>query len=169
MTVASFARRPPRCALVNVDTAEHIEALFNPPELTEKIGISWQKLTVLGMSHQVHQYQHTQSRAFSGVEFYLDRLLKGASDDARDVLEFRRFLLSFTVPAAAEVGEIPGAPSRCLIIWPGFMTVESSISTVEFTYRSFAVDGSVLRYTAAVTFDEVLDVRVTAEERRRDG
>jgi hypothetical protein len=169
MGAQSFSRRPPRCALVNVETAEHVEALFNPPELTEKIGISWQKLTVLGMSHQVHQYQHTQSRSFSGVEFYLDRLLHGPDESAPDIMEFRRFLLSFTVASAGQLDELPGAPARCLIIWPGFLTVESSISSVEFRYRAFAIDGPVLRYTAAVKFDEVLDVRVTAEERRRDG
>ncbi len=169
MEAQSFVRRPERCALVNVETAEHVDALFNPTEFSEKIGISWQKLTVLGMSHQVHQYQHTLSRSFSGVEFYLDRLLRNPDDSAPDIMDFRRFLLSFTVPSAGTIEELPGAPARCLIIWPGFLTVESSISSVEFKYSAFALDGSVLRYTATIQFDEVLDVRVTAEARRRDG
>ena len=170
MDTQSFVRRPERCAIVNVENAEHMEVLFNPAEFSEKIGISWQRVSAVGMSHEVPHYGHTKSRAFSGVEFFLDRLLRRADSRAPDIMEFRRFLLSFTVPSESGlVDGLPGAPSRCLVIWPGFLTVESTISSVEFKYESFALDGSVLRYVAAVQFDEVLDVRVTAEERRRDG
>lgn len=39
---------------------------------------------------------------------------------------------------------------------------------MEFSYRELAVDGTVLIYTASVEFEEILDVRVSSEERRRD-
>ena len=53
-----------------------------------------------------------------------------------------------------------------LFIWPEAVTVECVVGSVEFTYRQLAVDGTVLIYAANVTFEEILDTRVTSEELR---
>ncbi len=58
------------------------------------------------------------------------------------------------------------APSRVLFIWLGVVTIECVLASVEFQYKQLAVDGTVLVYTATVTFEEILDTRVTSEERR---
>lgn len=55
-----------------------------------------------------------------------------------------------------------------LLIWPGFITVEAVVLAVEFLYQRFAQDGSPLIYTATVTLEEVLDVRVTSEVLREE-
>ena len=78
MTIASAVARPPKCVLVNVSTAESIECLFNPTELTEKVEVNWSRLAVPGLSHQVLQFQNTGNRQLSGVEFYLDRFFAEA-------------------------------------------------------------------------------------------
>jgi len=41
------------------------------------------------------------------------------------------------------------------------------LTDLEFQYKQFAADGKVQVYTATVTFEEILDVRVTSEERRQ--
>ncbi len=166
MSLSSAVARPPRCALVNVTTGEHVEALFNPSQLTERVQVSYSRLQVLGLSHQPLQFQSTGNRTFGGVDFYLDRRFAQAQPGSPEILAFRAFLLALTVPPAGTEGVAQTAPPRALVIWPGLLTVEAVLTEVEFSYQELAVDGGVLVYTATVSFEEILDVRVTSEERR---
>ena len=65
MGIRDAVIRPPRCSLVNVTTAESIDCLFNPTQLTEKVQVNWNRLAVPGLSHQVLQYQSTGNRELS--------------------------------------------------------------------------------------------------------
>ena len=47
-----------------------------------------------------------------------------------------------------------------------YFAAECVVASVEFTYKQLAVDGTVLVYAASVTFEEILDTRVTSEELR---
>ncbi len=158
--------RPPRCSLVNVTTAESIDCLFNPTQLTEKVQVNWNRLAVPGLSHQVLQYQSTGNRELSSVEFYLDRLFASEQPGDTDILEFRAFLRALTVPPGETEGVVATAPPRTLFIWPEVLVVEAVLTSVEFQYRQFGVDGRVLVYAASVGFEEILDVRVTSEQLR---
>ena len=166
MAVSSALGRPPRCALVNVSTAEAIECLFNPKDLTEKIDVNWSRLAVPGLSHQVLQFQNTGNRQLSGVEFYLDRFFAAAGETDADLLDFRAFLRALTVPPEGTEGVPATSPPRVLFIWPEVITIECVIASVEFQYKQLAVDGTALVYTATVGFEEILDARVTSEELR---
>jgi hypothetical protein len=46
------------------------------------------------------------------------------------------------------------------------LTVETVITELEFQFRQFGADGSVLVYTATCTFEEILDHRITSEDLR---
>jgi len=159
--------RPPRCALVNVTTGESMECLFNPTQLSEKLQVNWNRQVVPGLSHQVLQFQSTSNRQLVGVEFYLDRFLAAEEPGDPNILRFRDFLRALTVPPAATEGVLPTAPPRVLVIWPNVLTIECVIASVDFQYRQLAVDSSLLAYTATVTFEEILDMRVTSEDLRR--
>ena len=137
--------RPPRCVLVNVDSGESMECLFNPAQLSEKWQVQWNRLVVPGLSHQPLQFQGTGNRQLTNLEFYLDRFFAAEQPSAPDILGFRDFLGILTVPTNRDG---PSAPPRTLLIWPGFITVEGVLTEVEFQYRQFALDGSVLVYTA---------------------
>lgn len=158
--------RPPRCVLVNVTSGESLECLFNPTQLTEKVQVNWSRLAVPGLSHQVLQFQSTSNRQLAGVEFYLDRFFAIEQPGEPDVLDFRAFIRSLTVPPAGTEGVVDTAPPRTLFIWPEVVTIETVVTDVEFQYRQLGVDGRVLVYAATVSFEEILDVRVTSEERR---
>jgi hypothetical protein len=158
--------RPPRCVLVNVTSGESMECLFNPTQLTEKVQVNWSRLAVPGLSHQVLQFQSTSNRQLAGVEFYVDRFFAIEQPGEPDVLDFRAFIRSLTVPPARTEGVVDTAPPRTLFIWPEVVTIETVVMDVEFQYRQLGVDGRVLVYAATVTFEEILDVRVTSEERR---
>jgi len=160
--------RPPRCLLVNVTTGESMECLFNPTQLTEKVQVNWNRLAVPGLSHQVLQFQSTGNRQISGVEFYLDRFFATEQPGEPDILDFRAFLRALTVPPEGTEGVVDTAPPRTLLIWPDVITVETVVTDVEFQYRQVAVDGTVLVYAATVTFEEILDARVTSEALREE-
>ena len=158
--------RPPRCVLVNVTSGESMECLFNPTQLSEKLQVNWNRLAVPGLSHQVLQFQSTANRQLSGVEFYLDRYFAVGQPGDVNILEFRAFLRALTVPPEGTEDVAATAPPRVLFIWPEVVTVECVVASVEFTYKQLAVDGTVLVYAANVTFEEILDTRVTSEELR---
>jgi len=160
--------RPPRCVLVNVTSGESMEGLFNPTQLTEKVQVNWSRLAVPGLSHQVLQFQSTANRSLAGVEFYLDRFFATEQPGEPDIMEFRSFIRALTVPPSGTEGVVDTAPPRTLFIWPEVITVETVVTDVEFQYRQVAVDGRVLVYAATVTFEEILDVRVTSEELREE-
>ena len=162
------AGRPPRCVLVNVGTAEAIECLFNPTQLTEKLSVGWNRLAVPGLSHQVLQFQSTGNRRLDGVEFYLDRFFAAEQPGSPDIADFRRFLLALTVPPAGTEDVTGTAPPRVLFIWPGVLVMDAVVTDVEFQYRQMALDGRVLVYAASVGFEEILDLRATAETLREE-
>ena len=168
MGIELAVARPPRCVLVNVATGESMECLFNPTQLTEKVQVNYSRLAVPGLSHQVLQFQSTGNRQLAGVEFYLDRFFASEQPGAPDILAFRAFLRALTVPPGGTEGVPATAPPRVLFVWPEVLTVEAVVTDVEFQYRQVAVDGTVLVYAATVTFEEILDVRVTSEELREE-
>ena len=146
----SFAARAPRCTIANVDTGESIACLFNPAQLTEKLQANWNHRAVPGLSHQALQYQGTGNRQLSGAEFYVDRLFASRSGNEAHVGEFAAFL-------------------RALFIWPKLLTLECIVGSVEFSYRQCGADGAAMVYVATVSFEEVLDVRVTSAGLRAVG
>jgi len=168
MGIELAGSRPPRCTLVNVQTAESIDCLFNPTQLSEKVQVNWNRLTVPGLSHQVLQFQSTGNRQLPSVEFYLDKFFAAEQPGNPDILAFRGFLRALTVPPGGTEGVPATAPPRALFIWPGVLTIETVLTELEFQYKQFGVDGAALVYTATASFEEILDVRVTSEERREE-
>lgn len=166
ITVADI--RPPRCVLVNVGTGESMECLFNPTQLSEKVQVNWIRLSVLGLSHQVLQYQSTSNRQLTSVEFYLDRFFASEQPGDVDILAFRGFLRALTLPRQGADSVMHGAPPRTLFIWPRVITIETVLTSLEFQYRQLAVTGSVLVYAATVNFEEILDTRVTSQARGQE-
>ena len=159
---------PPKCMLVNLATNETQRCLLNPTQLVERVGVNWNRVPVLGLSHQPLQYQSTSNRQLPGVEFYVDKFFAAASPGDPDIQDFRNFLRALTVPPAPTIG-LPTAPPRVLVLWPRVLTLETVVTELEFSYRQFAGDLSLLVYAASVTFEEILDVRVTSETRRDGG
>lgn len=168
MTASAYPRAP-RCSIANLTTGETMEALFNPEQLKEKISVNWNRLPVPGLSHQVLQFQSTGNTVLSGLDFYLDRFFASKQSNAPEIMQFRAFLRSFTVPTEPVVGSPLVAPPRALFVWPGLFSMEAVVTEVEFTYKQFSVkDGQVLIYTAVLGLEQIRDERVTSEQLRRE-
>jgi hypothetical protein len=163
MPLSDALTTPPKCLLVNVASNESQSVLFNPTQLVERVSVNWNRLGVLGLSFQPLQYQNTSNRQLPSVEFYLDKSFAAEAPGDPDIDDFRSFLRAFTVPpASADMA----APPHALLIWPRVLTIETVFTELEFQYRVFGTDASCLIYVATVTFEEILDVRVTSEDRR---
>jgi hypothetical protein len=163
MPLSTAFTPPPKCLLVNVTSNETMQCLFNPTQLVERVGVTWNRQTVLGLSHQPLQYQSTSNRQLPGVEFYVDKFFAAQAPGDPDIDDFRSFLRALTVPPAST--EMT-APPRVLVIWPRVLVLETVLVELEFQYRAFGSDGGTLLYTATCTFEEILDARVTSEQRR---
>lgn len=163
MPLSTAFTPPPKCLLVNVGTNETMQCLFNPTQLVERVGVNWNRLDVLGLSHQPLQYKNTGNRQLPGVEFYMDRFFAAEAPGDPDIDDFRNFLRALTVPPASAEME---PPPRVLVIWPKVLVIETVLTELEFQYRVFGTDGSALIYTATCGFEEILDARVTSEQRR---
>jgi hypothetical protein len=57
-----------------------------------------------------------------------------------------------------------GEARRSSVLWT--TQPQCVVASVEFQYKQLALDGTVLVYTATVSFEEILDARVTSEEQR---
>ena len=55
-----------------------------------------------------------------------------------------------------------------LFVWPTVLSIETVLTDLEFQYKQFAGDATLLVYTAVVTFEEILDARVTSEDKRQE-
>ncbi len=158
--------RAPRCFLINVETTEMISCLFNPTRISEKVQVNWNRVTVPGLSHQLLQFQSTGNRQLPSVEFYLDKTFATQPRGDIDILDFRGFLRALTVPPKGTEGVPATAPPRTLFVWPHVVSVVGVLTDLEFNYKQFAADATVLVYTATASFEEVLDARVTSEDLR---
>ena len=160
--------RPPRVELKNVATGDSIECLFNPTQLIEKVQVNWNRLNVPGLSHQVLQYQSTGNRQLNGVEFYLDHFFASTHSEDDKLQAFRVFLRALTVPPRARQGIVGGAPPRVLIVWPKVISITTVLTSLEFQYKQFANDNTILVYTAICSFEQILDKRVYSKQLRNE-
>lgn len=158
------ATKPPKCSLTNLHTGESVDCLFNPTALSEEVSVEYSKQAVRGMSHQPLQYNATGNRQLPALEFYLDKFFAQQQPSDPDILDFRGFLRALTVPPSSPAGL--GAPPRLLFVWPNVITIETVVRSLKFDYEQFAADASVLIYRATCVLEEILDQRVTSEQRR---
>lgn len=157
---------PERAHLVNLATGESKVVMCNPTGLSYGVDVRYARHQVPGLSHEPLQYTGTGNRTMQPIEISLDRFFAEEQPDTPDIRDFENFILALTVPPAGTSGAADTRPPRCLLVWPGVLTVETVLTRVEFAFADFGLDG-VLAYTAKCSFEEILDRRRTSEEYRR--
>ncbi len=167
------AAYPARGWIIDINTGEQHGFPMNPSQLEESIQVNWKKQGVIGMSHPILQYQHTDAHTLPGVEFYVDRHQmskeRGEAVSLFDFLEFKRFLQSLTVPPGQAQNIAGGSPSRVLFFWPDVVSLQCVVGNVSTRTERFAYDGSPMTYTARVGFMEIRDYRMSSEVVLYDG
>ena len=164
------AGTPPRMILVNVRTGEEKTVLRNPLRPIQDITVNYNRMGSPGLSHQPLQYSNTGNATFPDMQFFISKYsaVKSGLLNDPDILDFERFLLSFTAPSEMGQGILGGAPPRILLIWPApVFSVECVVTKLRFEYQRFATrTAELLRYVATVSFEEIRDERLTSEDLR---
>lgn len=156
--------RPPRFTILNIDTGELIEAMYNPDEIKEKLEAAYTELEIAGHSHQPMQYKNTKNFALN-FELALDDL----SAESKQLDDARRFLHSLFYPQrSASIGQA-GTPN-VLLVWPKVFAVRCRAATLEGSLKRFASgDGRLTWYVAATSWKEVLLRKLYSEDVRQGG
>lgn len=195
--VASAVQPPNRLALTNLETGEGWLAMFNPAGFTEEVTVNWVSQEVAGLSHQPVQYGSTSNHAFTLDLFFRAslaggrgagraaedalrqdsfRILGGSADNVPDkkpaglpdIEAVRNFLLALAYPIqSTNVGG--GGPPRVHVAWPNHMSMTCIVKGVRFRNSRFNQSGSVVEYTASVSFEEFRETRITSSEIRNLG
>ena len=157
----SRATSPPRGYFQEVVSKEYFKFQYNPDALEEDLDVAYQKTKILGMSHDVLQYQHTGSHkvtfdlafdAFSFVEY--------------DVDAARKRLLSLCYPKRGAGNIAAGGPPRLLFVWPGFFSMTCVLEKLKFKHKRFAWvgDPNTTWFVCSVTLQEIRDTRLFGDE-----
>jgi hypothetical protein len=124
--------------------------LVNPETFSERVGISYAKDNVLGLSHQVIQYTYTESRTIP-LELYFSlhiMIQRGYGNKLESLLDWRDFFSSLTVPTALGL-----APPSVKVVWPGVkLKFEGVVENLEIAYESFTPEGKAMAYTISMDF-----------------
>lgn len=156
MAFDSLRTAPARVSVVNLTTRAQLDGFCNPEKLTERLAANWNRLAVPGLGYQVLQFGSSANRQLPSIELAFDRIQMGA--DAPTIDTARSFLDALVRPTSATAAS---APPHVLFVWPGFLTVEAVVATVDVEYQRFASDGSPIYFVAILALEEVLEARVS--------
>lgn len=156
---------PPKMQLVNIDKATSIEAQFNPTEIDEELAVLYNRLQVLGLSHQPMQYQGTGNHQFS-----FELAFRAADNQGKnllaDVYARRNFILSLCYPSRQPA---TGAPPRVLFIWPGLASLTCKITSVRGKHTFFNKKAFPVYFAMQIGVEETRDVRIYSEDVLNNG
>lgn len=153
-------------SLTNTRTAELLRVQFNPERLTEKLEAVFNELEVQGNSHQELQFKHAKNLT-TDFELRFDGLISREWDADR-LEEARRFLLSLAQPSRGDrIGTVD--PPPVIFVWPRLYAIVARIYTPSFDHVRFASTGAPTLSIAKIQLKQVLSVRRTSEDLRRDG
>lgn len=166
----SFPPTPRKMSLADISNGDFIEAQYNPVKLKRKIQVVWNKLKVLGHSHEPLQYSNT-----SNVSFAFDLAFSCWDDRASPVQmakiidNAQRFLQSLCYSKRGGQDIVSGAPPRVLFVWPKLVSLTARIEEIEIEDTDFNVEGASIRFTASIKLEEIRDARLFSEDVRATG
>lgn len=158
----NLKKTPARMSLVNTLTGDELEAQFNPTELEEFVGVNWNRLPILGLSHMPKQYQQTQNYKPSFELAF--RAFDDRGNRLDDCMRARRFLMSLCYPARGGADVVSGSPPRVLFVWPTLISLTCTIDSLTFRHTLFNIQGTPIHSSAKVELDEIRDARICMED-----
>lgn len=160
-------RRPVPVTLANLRTTEVLEAHLNPESLAESIGVNWEDLDVLGLSHKVLNYANTDNLKIELELFF--RVYHNGQNRLAQMDDAKRFLYALTVPSQGAGDVRGGAPPRVLVVWPETLSLACVVEGIDFNSTHFGLGGHVYHSSAKLKFKEIRDGRLTSEDVRARG
>ncbi len=167
MPIDAFTHHPPRMTITRLDDPTIVlEAQYNPEEVKEKVGASWSKQVVPGLSHQVKQFTNTENRRISFTMVF--QAIPLGLDGTSRIRQVRRFFLSSVRPRR-NVGSIAsaGAP-RLLFVWPEYMSLTATLESANMNTKRYNAGGPPIELSVEVELEEIRDTAIFADEIERE-
>lgn len=162
---------PPRMSLANLNDGVVLTAQYNPTEIEEELGVNYNDLDVLGMSHKPQQYKNTNNHR---VQFTLrfDALTirdaqgsLGIPTQGANINNARRYLLSLCYAPRGAQDILGGAPPNVLFFWPNLFSLRAKIRRVRIRHFHFASSNAATgRFDADIELHEMRDLRLVSED-----
>lgn len=174
-----------RMYMVHLESGDTCGAQFNPTQVKEAIEVVWRRVEVRGESHEPMEYDHTKNietsfelafdrqsgrgirfgGSLSGTQYYPDSGLVPNTQFVEDALIVKRWLMACCYPKRGAQTVRQSAPSRILVVWPGFYNLAMRLVKVEFTNTQWeATDGPPVAFTAMLTFEADASQRLFYED-----
>ncbi len=170
------------------DVAPDFAFWFRPTPVREAVKASYEKMKVMGMSHQYPVYQCTENLTFA-FDLYVNALMlareygaqreenlnkpgyaykEGDQNDKNTAVKAiemgRRFLHALHYPSAGPAGIIGSRTPVCILCLPGICTLRGQVVACDIQITDVFIDGAVKELTAAVSFEELPIGRVTMQD-----
>lgn len=148
----------------NLATQKYIVAQYTPTRVQEELQANFERLKVMGLSHEVLQYTGTSNHKLS---FTLD--FNGDPSTGQTAQQQRLFLLSNGYPSRKSRNVKSGGPSGIVVDWPELLNLTCAQLAVKIEHDLFLPSGAPQRFSAQVSFEELRDVRLYSEDVLRVG
>jgi len=139
--------------LTNEDSQKRVECLFNPTEYTVAKTNNWQQTRVVGKNVPFLTYTGGQSRTLS-IELFFDT--HEAGGDVRVPLN-KLWQLAMIDEKNRNTQTQRSRPPMCTFQWGPNWSFRAALTSLSVRYTLFREDGTPVRATASVTFQEGRD------------
>lgn len=168
----AFTARGPRMYIQTLEplggALRTVEAQFNPVGFEDGVETKYVGWEVPGLSHEVLQFISTKNYELPfELRFIVDQSLGKSTELIKRFLEYRRILFALAYPKSIARGgaSVNGAaPHRVLVVWPELISMTCVLKNVKWRYDNFNLKGQPIDMTAKVTFCEIRDARISADE-----
>lgn len=143
-----------KATITNEDTKEVIQCLFNPTEYTITKTNSWQSNRVVGKNVPKLDFTGGESRTLQ-MELFFD-VYEKEGGDVRDYIN-KLWKLTMTNDEKKNPKTKRSRPPLCLFQWGGNWHFKAAVTSLSVRYTLFREDGTPVRATANVTFQEAED------------
>jgi hypothetical protein len=173
--MGGLTQRPERMTLANLETGDVITAQFNPVEIKESLGVNFERLEILGLSHKPLQYKNTDNLQIQfdlgfdaiserDVVFTTSAPADGDNVGVNATGGARKFLLHLCYPRKGAQDVSRGGPPRVYMFWPNLYALTCRIVKLELEHRRFALSMDPVNFTAKVSIEEASSVRIFSED-----
>ncbi len=140
-----------KAVIVARDLGQRLECRFNPTEYTVAKSANWKRTPARGAATAPRaEFVGTNPESLR-MELLFDGWDSGSGDVSTDV----EALMAWTNPTAASIDQNLPAPPIVFFQWGNRSLFDAYVQAVTARYVLFRNDGTPVRATAAVTFEEV--------------
>jgi hypothetical protein len=126
-----------------------------------------------GTREQLFDFAAERSLGIPGLADANQRARANANGQLHFTLEMRqraeRFLLSLVYPRGGQTNITRAAPPTVAVVWPGFLTFDAVVESLDFRYTRFNTTGQPVEVTVPVVFKELRDIRFTSFDALHQG